>query len=209
MKTKEKTKGPQNAILVLGALIVIGVVLVYGLGTTANKTANIKEQNQTTTYDTQKQTTTSQTDATTASIGQITPATRNNAPATTQTTQAADPGYQTIYMNVTDAGWQPSTFVLKKGVPVKWIINGQQLNGCNNGIKVPSLGLQFNIKAGEQTIEFTPTQAGTIQWSCWMGMIQGQFIVKDNIDVSDPGQVKLALDSAPAVAKGKCGCGMM
>ena len=209
MKTKEKTKGPANAVLALGALIVLGIVLAYGLGTTTTENGNTKEQNQTTTYATQKQSTTSQTDATTASTGQITSTTWNNAPATTQTTQAADLSYQTIYMNVTGAGWQPSTFVLKKGVPVKWVINGQQLNGCNNGIKVPSLGLQFNIKAGEQTIEFTPNQAGTIQWSCWMGMIQGQFIVKDNIDVSDPGQVKLALDSAPAVAKSACGCGSM
>jgi len=83
------------------------------------------------------------------------------------------------------------------------------LNGCNNGIKVPKLGLQFDIKSGEQTIEFTPNVAGTIPWSCWMGMIQGQFIVKDAIDLSNPGQVTEALAAAPPVAKGKCGCGMM
>jgi len=39
-------------------------------------------------------------------------------------------------------------------------------------------------KKGENTIEFTPTEAGTIPWSCLMGMIQGSFIVKDNIDTA-------------------------
>ncbi|MBU3966107.1 MAG: sulfite exporter TauE/SafE family protein [Euryarchaeota archaeon] len=87
-------------------------------------------------------------------------------------------GSQEIRMDVTRSGYVPSTFTLKKGVPVKWIINGKELTGCNNAIIVPSLGLEFDIKKGEQTIEFTPTEAGTIKWSCWMGMIRGSFSVK-------------------------------
>jgi sulfite exporter TauE/SafE/copper chaperone CopZ len=90
------------------------------------------------------------------------------------TTQAA---YQVIYMNVTARGWQPDTFSLKKGIPVKWVIDGQEITGCNKAIQVPKLNLQFNIKKGTQTIEFTPNEAGTIPWSCWMGMIDGKFIV--------------------------------
>jgi len=118
--------------------------------------------------------------------------------------------YQVIHMNVTAYGWQPDRFVLKAGVPVKWVIDGQQLTGCNSGIKAPSLGLSFNIKKGEQTIEFTPTQAGTVPWSCYMGMIHGTFIVKDNIDTTNPEQVQKALAEAPATPKsGGCGCGMM
>ena len=97
------------------------------------------------------------------------------------TTSSANIDYQIIKMNVTSSGWQPDSFVLKKGIPVKWIIDGQQLTGCNNGIKVPSLGLSFTIKPGIQTIEFTPTQTGLIQWSCWMGMIKGKFTVNDDI----------------------------
>jgi len=86
-------------------------------------------------------------------------------------------GSQEIRMDVTRSGYVPSTFTLKKGVPVKWIINGKELTGCNNAIIVPSLGLEFDIKKGEQIIEFTPTEAGTIKWSCWMGMIRGSFSV--------------------------------
>jgi len=100
-------------------------------------------------------------------------ATSTNNPATSTTIQA----YQVIYMNVTAAGWQPDTFTLKKGVPVRWVIDGQEITGCNKAIQVPKLGLSFDIKKGEQTIEFTPKEAEVIPWSCWVGMIQGKFIV--------------------------------
>jgi plastocyanin domain-containing protein len=90
-----------------------------------------------------------------------------------------DGNYQVIKMDVTSRGWEPNTFVLKKGVPVKWIINGKQITGCNNAIVVPKYNLNFDIKQGEQTIEFTPTESGTVPWSCWMGMIKGTFIVTD------------------------------
>ncbi|MBC8434990.1 hypothetical protein H8D91_00605 [archaeon] len=29
-------------------------------------------------------------------------------------------------------------------------------------------------------VEFTPTEAKTVMWSCWMGMIPGSFIVTDD-----------------------------
>jgi plastocyanin domain-containing protein len=126
--------------------------------------------------------------------------------------------YQEIRMNVTYAGWQPDRFVLKAGVPVKWVIDAQQLTSCNSAIKVPQFDLQFNIKPGIQTIEFTPTDEGTIPWSCWMGMIRGTFIVKKNIDTADQAQVQKALDAAPYTPEGMgscnmgsggCSCGMM
>jgi plastocyanin len=100
-----------------------------------------------------------------------------SAPSTTEPVDA-NTGSQEIRMEVNRYGFVPSTFELNKGVPVKWIINGKELTGCNNAIIVPALGLEFKVKKGEQIIEFTPTKAGTIRWSCWMGMIQGSFIVK-------------------------------
>ncbi|RME54843.1 hypothetical protein D6777_02505 [Candidatus Woesearchaeota archaeon] len=121
--------------------------------------------------------------------------------------------YQTIKMDVTNAGWVPNKFVLKKGVPVKWEINGKQINGCNNAIQVPKLGLNFNIHPGKQVIEFTPTESGNIAWSCWMGMIPGLFIVKDEVEgTEDLSQVSLPSGSCGGscgnpTCGGGCGCG--
>jgi len=118
-------------------------------------------------------------------------------------------GYQEIRMEVNRYGWKPDKFVLKKGVPVKWIIEGKEINGCNNAIQVPKYKLNFNIERGEQIIEFTPTEEGTIRWSCWMGMIPGTFIVKDDIDLDNKEAVQKELAAVPEQQRGSCGgsCG--
>lgn len=118
-------------------------------------------------------------------------------------------GYQEIRMEVNRYGWSPDKFILKKGVPVKWIIDGKEINGCNNAIQVPKLGLNFDIKKGEQVIEFTPNDAGVIPWSCWMGMIPGVFIVMDDIDIEDSVSVQQELDAVQVPTGGSCGgsCG--
>lgn len=116
--------------------------------------------------------------------------------------------YQEIRMDVTAEGWSPDTFILKKGLPVKWIINGKEITTCNNAIQVPKLGLKFNIRPGEQIIEFTPMDSGTISWSCWMGMIPGTFIVKDEVDAST---AQAVLDDVPIASlkpAHACGCKM-
>ena len=116
--------------------------------------------------------------------------------------------YQEIKMEVNRYGWTPDKFVLQKDVPVRWIIDGKEINGCNNAIQVPKLGLNFGIQQGEQVIEFTPTQTGTISWSCWMGMIPGVFIVEDNLDQATEAlnNVKLPESSGCGMGGG-CGCG--
>ena len=123
-------------------------------------------------------------------------------------------GYQIIRMDVLASGWSPNKFVLKKGVPVKWIINGREITGCNNAIVVPKYSLQFDIKKGEQTIEFTPTEEGIIPFSCWMGMIRGSFIVKSDINPTDAASVQKELNyvnvpkgSTCGGSGGGCGCG--
>lgn len=104
--------------------------------------------------------------------------------ARTEETTDPEAGYQVIRMEVNKRGFKPDTFVLTRGVPVQWIIEGKELTYCNHRIIVPSLGLEFDVVKGRQTIEFTPQQAGVIPWSCWMGMIPGSFIVQENEDAN-------------------------
>ncbi|MBS3061068.1 MAG: sulfite exporter TauE/SafE family protein [Candidatus Diapherotrites archaeon] len=139
----------------------------------------------------------------------------DNPPGTGVIVGGPSAGFQEIRMDVLNSGWSPNRFILKKGVPVKWIINGKQINGCNNAITVPEYGLNFSIKPGLQTIEFTPTKTGTVRWSCWMGMIQGTFIVRDDVSVDGAGKVVLDAAAEQQVAQaaaappkiGGCGCG--
>lgn len=87
---------------------------------------------------------------------------------------------QTINMDVVKTGFKPNKFTLRKGIPVKWVINAKELNECNRAIVVPQYGLEIKLQQGIQVIEFTPPESGVVPWSCWMGMIPGTFIVVDN-----------------------------
>lgn len=113
-------------------------------------------------------------------------------------------GYQEIKMTA-DGGFSPLVFVLKKDIPVKWIIDGVDVSGCNNAVRIPSLNIYQQLKPGIQTVTFTPNASGTIQFSCGMGMIRGNFIVKDEIDLTNPTAVKIAADSIPAPKGSSCG----
>ncbi|MGZ8903370.1 MAG: urease accessory protein UreH domain-containing protein [Methylobacter sp.] len=101
---------------------------------------------------------------------------------------------QTIHMEVLKSRFSPNQFTLRKGVPVKWVINGKELNECNKAIVVPQYGLDIKLQRGKQIIEFTPPEVGVVPWSCWMGMIPGTFIVVENT----PGpEEKKAIETPP------------
>jgi sulfite exporter TauE/SafE/copper chaperone CopZ len=149
------------------------------------------------------------------SITNVSAASNNPSGTGTINTQVLAP-YQQINMDVLNSGWSPNSFVLKKGVPVKWVINGKELNGCNSAITVPAYNLEFKIQPGTQTIEFTPNQTGIIQWSCWMGMIRGTFVVRDDVGVDNSGKIVLSAQTQQAAQQqatvvpartGGCGCG--
>ncbi|MCJ7817194.1 MAG: hypothetical protein MUP55_05030, partial [Candidatus Aenigmarchaeota archaeon] len=131
-------------------------------------------------------------------------------PGSGQNTANISENLQQISMDVDANGWTPDKFVLKKGVPVQWNINVKQLTSCNSEIIVPEYNLDIKLKQGLNTVEFTPTREGVVSWSCWMGMIPGTFVVKENIDLTSQQQVQSALSSAPTQPKksGGCGCGM-
>jgi len=87
-------------------------------------------------------------------------------------------GVQEINMTIDGTNWNPKVFVLKKDIPVKWNINAIKLP-CATEIYVNDYNLDIKLKTGNNVIEFTPNQTGTIKWACWMGMISGNFIVTD------------------------------
>ncbi|NOT12259.1 MAG: sulfite exporter TauE/SafE family protein [Methylococcaceae bacterium] len=87
---------------------------------------------------------------------------------------------QIITMEVLSSGYSPNQFTLRKGVPVKWLINAKALTQCNRVILVPQYHLRIELKEGLQTIEFMPPENGIIPWSCWMGMNPGIFIVVED-----------------------------
>ena len=74
--------------------------------------------------------------------------------------------------------------IVQTGIPVKWTItaNDGDLNSCNNKMLIRSYGVEQKLLVGENVVEFTPTKAGTINYSCWMGMVGSTITVVDDIN---------------------------
>lgn len=70
---------------------------------------------------------------------------------------------------------------VQAGTPVRWIIDAPEgtINGCNYKMLLQEFGLEYVFREGENVVTFTPTQAGTYRYSCWMGMIHGNIYVTE------------------------------
>lgn len=86
-------------------------------------------------------------------------------------------GVQIARMNVNSTGYSPNSFTVKKNLPVKWIINGENVFGCQGFLQAPKLAVTRVLQLGENVIEFTPKEEGFINFSCSMGMFRGAFNV--------------------------------
>jgi sulfite exporter TauE/SafE/copper chaperone CopZ len=91
-------------------------------------------------------------------------------------------GIQLITTGLPSGQYQPIT--VQKGIPVKWTIQAQEgdINGCNNKIVIPKYNKELQLKAGDNIVEFTPSESGVIPYSCWMGMIKSQITVVDDMN---------------------------
>ncbi len=67
------------------------------------------------------------------------------------------------------------------GTPVKWVIDAPEgsINGCNGRLIISEYGIEHTFTEGENVIEFTPTDTGIFQYSCWMGMIRASITVTE------------------------------
>jgi sulfite exporter TauE/SafE/plastocyanin domain-containing protein/copper chaperone CopZ len=93
-------------------------------------------------------------------------------------------GVQVITTTATARGYTPRVLYVQKNMPVKWIINGDQLTSCNNAIVIPSMDIERKLEAGENIINFDAGDKD-INYSCWMGMIGGVIKVVDDINAID------------------------
>ena len=77
-------------------------------------------------------------------------------------------GVQDVTINITATGYSPNFFKVKKDQPVKLNLSSK------NAFRIPSLGIARNVGPnGNETIEFTPREAGKIAFTCSMGMYSG------------------------------------
>lgn len=86
-------------------------------------------------------------------------------------------GAQVVYSTLS-ARTYPSISV-QAGVPVRWIIDAPQgsITSCNRRMILSAYDITYTLESGENIIEFTPTETGSVDYTCWMGMLHGSINV--------------------------------
>ena len=90
--------------------------------------------------------------------------------------------YQTVHTELDYDSF--GDIVVQVGIPVRLTIYAAEdkITGCNNEAVCEEFGFDVNIKAGENTVEFTPEKEGEYTYTCWMNMITNRIKVIDDID---------------------------
>ena len=89
-------------------------------------------------------------------------------------------GVQYVHSELSSGKYPDIT--VRAGEPVEWEIEASEdnINGCNYKIFLQDFGLEHTFTEGKNIIKFTPEQAGTYTYTCWMGMITGKIHVENN-----------------------------
>lgn len=131
-----------------------------------------------------------------------------SAPASSSNIAKVEGNVQVITTKFTDGKYVP--IVVKKGVPVKWIINVTEsdLNGCNNPVTIPKYNIKKVLVPGDNIINFTPQDEGTIKYTCWMGMVSSTItVVADTTKAAAVVGASNAPSQQSSVAGGCCAAG--
>lgn len=105
----------------------------------------------------------------------------NSSVQGTENVAVIEDGIQKVETTLSSGQYEP--IVVQKGIPVQWTIKAPagSVNGCNGSIIIQKFNLQKDLGEGDNVVEFTPTESGTLSYSCWMGMIRSSITVVDDI----------------------------
>jgi plastocyanin domain-containing protein len=76
-------------------------------------------------------------------------------------------------------GYSPAEIRVRAGRPVRIVFDRQETNPCSEEVVVPDFSIRRFLPPHQRTsIEFTPLQPGSHDFSCGMGMLHGRVIVE-------------------------------
>lgn len=86
---------------------------------------------------------------------------------------------QDIRISVTERGYQPTSFRLKKGIPARITFVRKTEDECGKEIVIPAYNIRRKLPLNTPvTIRFTPKKAGSFNFVCGMNMMRGKVIVQ-------------------------------
>ena len=84
-----------------------------------------------------------------------------------------------VKVTVSKKGYEPSEIKVEQGKPVKLAFTRADAENCGGEIVFSKLNIKKKLPVGETVVvEFTPTEASDISFTCGMGMMNGKIIVQ-------------------------------
>jgi sulfite exporter TauE/SafE/copper chaperone CopZ len=103
------------------------------------------------------------------------PGTVAAAPATT----AVSGGVQALYTFQDVDGYRPENVSVVAGTPTRWTIESLNAQSCAVFLRIPSLDMAVTLQRGLNQIELPAMRAGTLSYTCSMGMYWGTITIVD------------------------------
>ena len=86
---------------------------------------------------------------------------------------------QVVKISVTQAGFEPRSIVVKKGVPITLVITRKTDQTCATQAVFPAINKTVELPLGRAVRVALPAQlAGHLSYACGMDMIRGELVVK-------------------------------
>lgn len=70
-------------------------------------------------------------------------------------------------------GYKPQSVTIYAGIPTRWIIDSKNAQTCAAFLQIPDLGISKILRKGTNEIDLPALPAGTLGYSCSMGMYGG------------------------------------
>jgi plastocyanin domain-containing protein len=87
-------------------------------------------------------------------------------------------GVQQVRIEV-QGGYSPSVIRVEAGRPVQLDFHRTETGGCTEEVVLPDFGIRSFLPPHRTTpVVFTPTNPGSYEFTCGMGMVRGRLIVE-------------------------------
>jgi sulfite exporter TauE/SafE/copper chaperone CopZ len=88
-------------------------------------------------------------------------------------------GIQVITTHQDADGYSPANVVIYAGYPTRWTIESSTTATCAASLWAPAVNLRVRLAKGVNTFELPPMEAGTLNYTCAMGMYGGRITIVD------------------------------
>jgi uncharacterized protein len=85
-----------------------------------------------------------------------------------------------VVVTATTGAYTPGNIAIRAGLSTTLVVRAHNAEGCVRAFVIPSLGKQWILPVnGDTSIDLGTPRAGTLRYSCGMGMYTGKLTISE------------------------------